>query len=68
MERILQVLVAIHEHFIILTDFIDEILDEEGVVRVKRRQLYRGKVSPVGLSALFRCLGKLNLNPIFSNY
>ena len=68
MEGILQVLVAINENFIILADLINEIFDEEEVVRVKWRQLYRSKVSPVGLSSFFRCLDKINLNPFLSHY
>ena len=68
MEGILQVLVAINENLIILADLINEIFDEEEVVRVKWRQLYRGKVSPVGLSSFFRCLDKIYLNPFLSYY
>ena len=68
MESILQVLVAIDEHLIILTDLINQILDEEEIVSVKWRQLYWGKVSPVSLSSFFRCLDEIYLDSIISNY
>lgn len=54
MEGILQVLVAVDEHFVILVQIVDQVLHEEQVVRIEGRKLDGSEISSRSLSLLVR--------------